>query len=211
MRLLLLSLVVHASCLGIALQPKCLPNPVLAGSHLGTARAGAVVMKGKKPKGAKFGKGGAKQQTKAQSKATKSRQASVDDATKSFIFTILGLSKSLPDGSRTLLKDINLCFFPGAKIGLVGLNGAGKSTLLKIMAGIDTDFNGELRLTPGNTVGMLMQEPQLDETKNVYDNILDGIGDVAELLKQYDEVLAGWADPEADYDKLGTQIGRAHV
>ena len=121
-----------------------------------------------------------------------------------YIMTMHKIGKFIPP-DRDLIKDITLSFMHGAKIGVLGPNGAGKSTLLKIMAGIDTDFLGELRLTPGNTVGMLMQEPQLDDDKNVYDNILDGIGDVAELLKKYDEVLAGWADPEADYDKLGTR------
>jgi len=118
--------------------------------------------------------------------------------------TMHRVGKFIPP-DRDLIKDITLSFMHGAKIGVLGPNGAGKSTLLKIMAGIDKDFNGELRLTPGNTVGMLMQEPQLNNDKNVYDNILEGIGDVAELLKEYDEVLAGWADPEADYDKLGSR------
>ena len=78
------------------------------------------------------------------------------------MFTILGLTKSLPDGSRTLLKDINLCFYPGAKIGLVGLNGAGKSTLLKIMAGVDSEFDGTAVPLPGASIGYLPQEPELE-------------------------------------------------
>jgi sulfate-transporting ATPase len=121
-----------------------------------------------------------------------------------YIMTMHKIGKFIPP-DRDLIKDITLSFINGAKIGVRGPNGAGKSTLLKIMAGIDEDFLGELRLTPGYTVGMLMQEPQLDNDKNVYDNILEGIGDIADLLKRYDEVLAGWADPDADYDKLGSQ------
>ena len=85
-----------------------------------------------------------------------------DAQTKQFIFSILGLSKTIPDGSRTLLKDINLCFYPGAKIGLVGLNGAGKSTLLKIMAGVDTEFDGTAKPLAGASIGYLPQEPTLD-------------------------------------------------
>ena len=108
---------------------------------------------------------------------------------------------------RDLIKDITLSFFYGAKIGVLGPNGAGKSTLLKIMAGIDQDYTGELRITQGYTVGMLEQEPQLDPEKDVYGNIMDGVGEIADLLKRYDEVLAAWADPDADYDKLGQQQG----
>ncbi len=124
-----------------------------------------------------------------------------------YIFTMHKVGRFVPP-DRDVLKDVTVSFFPGAKIGVLGPNGSGKSTLLKIMAGVDPDFSGEARLTPGYSVGMLAQEPELDETKNVYDNILDGVGDIADLLKRYDEVLAAWADPEADYDKLGVQQGK---
>ena len=104
-----------------------------------------------------------------------------------------------------MLKDITLSFYPGAKIGVIGANGSGKSSLLRIMAGVDDGYTGEARLTPGFTVGLLEQEPQLDESKDVIGNVMDGVGQVAGLLTEYDEVLAGWADPDADYEKLGAE------
>jgi len=106
---------------------------------------------------------------------------------------------------KEVLKDISLSFFPGAKIGVLGANGAGKSSLLRIMAGVDDGFTGEARLTPSFTVGMLEQEPQLDPDKDVAGNVADGVGAVAALLAEYDEVMAGWADPDADYEKLGAR------
>ena len=106
---------------------------------------------------------------------------------------------------RDVLKDISLSFYPGAKIGVIGHNGSGKSTLLRIMAGLDDGFNGEARLSPGFTVGYLSQEPQLDETKDVTGNVMDGLGEVAELMARYDAVMAKWADPDADYEKIGAE------
>ena len=123
-----------------------------------------------------------------------------------YIFTMHKLSKFIPP-DRDVLKDISLSFFPGAKIGVLGPNGAGKSTVLRIMAGLDDDFTGEARLTDGFTVGMLSQEPQLDDSKDVNGNVMDGVGEIAGLLTEYDEVLAGWSDPDADYEKLGDQQG----
>ncbi len=104
---------------------------------------------------------------------------------------------------RDVLKDITLAFYPGAKIGVLGSNGAGKSTLLRIMAGIDDGFTGEARLTDGFTVGLLEQEPALDESTDVQGNVMQGVGEVAGLLARYEEVLAGWGEPDADFDKLG--------
>ena len=106
---------------------------------------------------------------------------------------------------RDVLKDISLSFYPGAKIGVIGHNGSGKSTLLRIMAGLDDGFNGEARLSPGFTVGLLEQEPKLDETKDVRGNVMDGVAEVAGLLERYDAVLARYADPDADYDKIGAE------
>ena len=100
-------------------------------------------------------------------------------------------------------KEVSLSFLPGAKIGVLGANGAGKSTVLRIMAGLDDDYTGEARLTDGFTVGLLEQEPQLDESKTVHENVMDGVGEIAALLTEYDDVLAGWSDPDADYEKLG--------
>ena len=121
-----------------------------------------------------------------------------------FIFTMRKVSRFYPP-DREVLKDITLAFYPGAKIGVIGPNGSGKSSLLRIMAGLDDDFTGDAKLTQGFTVGMLEQEPHLDESKDVQGNVMDGVGETATLLARYDAVLAGWADPDADYEKLGAE------
>ena len=92
-----------------------------------------------------------------------------------FIFTMIGVSKTVPP-NRTIIRDISLSFFPGAKIGLLGLNGAGKSTVLRIMAGVDSEFEGEARPQPGTRIGYLPQEPQLDPDKDVRGNVEEGMG-----------------------------------
>ena len=119
-----------------------------------------------------------------------------------FIYTMRKVGRFHPP-DRDVVKDITLAFYPGAKIGVLGANGAGKSTLLRIMAGLDDGFTGEARLTEGFTVGMLHQEPTLDPGKDVHGNVMDGVGEVAGLLARYDEVLAGWGEPDADFEKLG--------
>ena len=119
-----------------------------------------------------------------------------------FIFTMSGLSRFYPP-DRQVLENINLSFYPGAKIGVLGSNGSGKSSLLRIMAGEDDGYSGEARLAPGFSVGMLHQEPHLDPDKDVLGNVMDGVGETVKLLEEYDAVLAGWGDPEADFDKLG--------
>ena len=119
-----------------------------------------------------------------------------------FIFTMNRVGRFHPP-DRDVLRDITLAFYPGAKIGVLGANGAGKSSLLRIMAGVDDGFTGEARLTDGFTVGLLEQEPTLDASKDVHANVMDAVSAVAGLLARYEEVLAGWSDPEADYDKLG--------
>jgi sulfate-transporting ATPase len=121
-----------------------------------------------------------------------------------FIFTMYKVSRFHPP-DKEVLKDISLSFYPGAKIGVIGPNGSGKSSLLRIMAGLDDGYTGEARLTPGFTVGLLEQEPHLDPTKDVAGNVMDGVGHVAALLTEYDELMAKWADPDADYDKLGAR------
>jgi ATP-binding cassette ChvD family protein len=121
-----------------------------------------------------------------------------------YIFTMHRVGRFYPP-DREVLQDITLAFFPGAKIGVIGANGSGKSSLLRIMAGLDQDYTGEARLTPGFSVGLLEQEPQLDPSKDVMGNVMDGLGETASLLGRYDEVLAKWADPDADYDKLGEE------
>jgi ATP-binding cassette ChvD family protein len=121
-----------------------------------------------------------------------------------FIFTMYKVGRFHPP-DREVLKDISLSFYPGAKIGVIGPNGSGKSSLLRIMAGVDTEYTGEARLTPGFSVGLLEQEPQLDPSKDVIGNVMDGAGEVAALLARYDEVLEGWSDPDADFEKLGEE------
>jgi sulfate-transporting ATPase len=120
-----------------------------------------------------------------------------------FIFTMRNVGRFHPP-DRDVLRDITLAFYPGAKIGVLGANGSGKSSLLRIMAGVDDGFTGEARLTDGFTVGLLEQEPTLDTTTDVQGNVMAGVGAVAGLLSRYEEVLAGWSDPEADYEKLGS-------
>jgi ATP-binding cassette ChvD family protein len=121
-----------------------------------------------------------------------------------FIYTSYKLARHYPP-DRTVLEDISISFYPGAKIGVIGPNGAGKSSLLRIMAGLDDGFTGEARLTPGFTVGYLSQEPQLDPGKDVKGNVLDGVREVQGLIDQYNAVMAKWSDPGADYDAVGAE------
>jgi sulfate-transporting ATPase len=121
-----------------------------------------------------------------------------------FIYTTYKLARHYPP-DRTVLENISLSFYPGAKIGVIGPNGAGKSSLLRIMAGLDDGFNGEARLTPGFTVGYLSQEPELDPTKDVKGNVLDGVAEVQGLIDQYNAVMARWSEPDADYDAIGKE------
>ncbi|MCI2239995.1 energy-dependent translational throttle protein EttA [Paenibacillus sp. TRM 82003] len=111
-------------------------------------------------------------------------------------------------GDKVILDDVSLSFYPGAKIGVVGPNGAGKSSVLKIMAGLDQPSNGEARLAPGFSVGMLMQEPPLDESKTVLENVQDGLGDLKKKMDRYNEITASFEDPNADYDALMEEMGR---
>ena len=117
-----------------------------------------------------------------------------------FIFTMRNLERFYPP-DREVLKDVTLAFYPGAKIGVLGHNGAGKSSVLRIMAGLDDGFTGEARLSPGYSVGLLEQEPKLDDTKNVFDNVMDGVTETRALIDRYNEVLAMWADPDADLEQ----------
>ena len=121
-----------------------------------------------------------------------------------FIFTMRDLRRFYPP-DREVLRGINLSFYPGAKIGVIGSNGSGKSSLLRIMAGLDDGFTGEARLTPGFSVGYLAQEPQLDPTKDVVGNVADGVAEQRDLLARFNEVCAAMADPDADFDALLTE------
>jgi sulfate-transporting ATPase len=118
-----------------------------------------------------------------------------------YIFTMRDLRRFYPP-DREVLRGINLSFFPGAKIGVIGANGSGKSSLLKIMAGLDDGFTGEARLTAGFTVGFLPQEPQLDPKKDVLGNVSDGIAETKALVDRFNEVCAAFAYPDADFDAL---------
>lgn len=119
-----------------------------------------------------------------------------------FIYTCYKLARFYPP-DRTVLEDISLSFYPGAKIGVIGSNGSGKSSLLRIMAGVDDGYTGEARLTPGFSVGMLSQEPELDPNKDVLDNVMDGVAPIRDLITRYDEVMTMWGEPNADFDKVG--------
>ena len=110
-------------------------------------------------------------------------------------------------GDKVILDDVTMAFLPGAKIGMVGPNGAGKSSILKIMAGLDEPSNGEARLTPGYTVGILEQEPKLDDSKTVLENVEDGARETVDRLKRYNEISEAMADPDADFDSLLAEMG----
>ena len=114
-----------------------------------------------------------------------------------YVYVMKGLSKTYP-GGKQVLKDIWLSFYPGAKIGIVGVNGAGKSTLMKIMAGLDTEFTGEAWAADGVRMGYLPQEPQLDATKNVRDNVMEGVAKKKALVDRYNEIASNYSDETAD-------------
>jgi len=122
-----------------------------------------------------------------------------------FIYTMVRARKTV--GEKLILDDVTMSFFPGAKIGMVGPNGAGKSTIIKIMAGLDQPSNGEARLSPGYSVGILMQEPELDESKTVLENVQDGVRELSDKLARFNEISLAMADPEADFDALMAEMG----
>ncbi len=124
-----------------------------------------------------------------------------------YIYTMNGVSKIVPP-KRQIIKDISLSFFPGAKIGLLGLNGAGKSTVLRIMAGVDTDFQGEARANPGTKIGYLEQEPNLDADKTVREVVEEGVAEIINAQQRLDEVYAAYAEEGADFDKLAAEQQR---
>ena len=123
-----------------------------------------------------------------------------------FIYTLRKARKA--HGDKVVLDDVTLSFLPGAKIGVVGPNGAGKSSLLKIMAGVDQVSNGDAILSPGYTVGILMQEPMLDESKTVLENVEEGVAETKAMVDRFNEISAQMADPDADYDALLAEMGK---
>ena len=122
-----------------------------------------------------------------------------------FIYQMIKARKA--HGDKLILDDVTLAFYPGAKIGVVGPNGAGKSSVLKIMAGLDIPSNGEARLSPGYTVGILMQEPQLDEDKTVLGNVEQAVAHIKAKVDRFNEVSSLMADPDADFDALMAEMG----
>lgn len=124
-----------------------------------------------------------------------------------YVYSMLRVSKVVPP-QKTIIKDISLSFFPGAKIGLLGLNGAGKSTVLRIMAGVDKEFDGEAVPMSGIKIGYLPQEPELDSEKTVREEVESGLGEVVAAQKRLEEVYAAYADPDADFDALAEEQGR---
>ncbi len=122
-----------------------------------------------------------------------------------FIYSMVRARKAV--GDKLILDDVTMSFFPGAKIGVVGPNGAGKSTILKIMAGLDTPSNGEARLSPGYSVGILMQEPELDETKTVLENVQEGVAEIKGKIDRHAAIGLEMAEPDADFDALLTEMG----
>ncbi|MFY9263389.1 MAG: energy-dependent translational throttle protein EttA [Actinomycetaceae bacterium] len=123
-----------------------------------------------------------------------------------FIYNMIRARKKV--GDKVILDDVTMSFFPGAKIGMVGPNGAGKSTILKIMAGLDEPSNGEARLSPGYTVGILLQEPPLNEEKTVLENVQEGVGDLLSKVERFNEIGMEMADPDADFDALMDEMGK---
>ena len=139
--------------------------------------------------------------------------ATVDD--KKIIFSMVGVSKTIRQTNKQVLKNIYLSFFYGAKIGIIGLNGSGKSTLMKIIAGLDKDFQGEVVFSPGYSVGYLPQEPQLNPSKTVKEVVMEGVQPIVDALTEYEEINQKFGLPEyyEDEDKMNAlfarQIGRA--
>ncbi|MDR6613059.1 energy-dependent translational throttle protein EttA [Leifsonia sp. 1010] len=122
-----------------------------------------------------------------------------------YIYSMVRARKAV--GDKVILDDVTMAFLPGAKIGVVGPNGAGKSTILKIMAGLDTPSNGDAKLSPGYTVGILMQEPELDENKTVLENVQEGVGEIKQKVDRFNEISGLLADPDADFDTLLAEMG----
>ena len=121
-----------------------------------------------------------------------------------YVMSMLRVSKIVPP-KRQIIKDISLSFFPGAKIGLLGLNGAGKSTVLRIMAGVDKEYDGEVQWQPGIRIGYLPQEPQLDPEKTVREEVEEGLGELVEARRKLEEIYAAYAEPDADFEKLAEE------
>ncbi|TXH83168.1 ATP-binding cassette domain-containing protein, partial [Thauera aminoaromatica] len=121
-----------------------------------------------------------------------------------YVMSMLRVSKIVPP-KRQIIKDISLSFFPGAKIGLLGLNGSGKSTVLRIMAGVDKEYDGEVQWLAGQRIGYLPQEPELDPAKTVKEEVEAALGEIMEARQKLEAVYAAYAEPDADFDKLAEE------
>ena len=172
-----------------------------------------VLLFGKKAKRKGAGGGGGGKPRGSQQPAQEKQsvqEARFDAATRQFMFTLVGLTKILPDKSKTILKNINLSFYPGAKIGVVGLNGSGKSTLLKIMAGLDTEFDGTARPLPGASIGYLAQEPEL-KFETVQECIDEAVQSSQAILDEYTELSMKLADPDLSPQEMDTVMTRTEA
>lgn len=127
-----------------------------------------------------------------------------------YVYTMHRVSKTVPP-NRALIKDVSLSFFPGAKIGVLGLNGAGKSTVLRIMAGVDKEFDGEARVQPGISIGYLPQEPELDESQTVRESVMEGVGEIRDLLARFDEISNRFAEPMDDEEMTALLAEQAEL
>ena len=177
-------------------------SPTFLHKHSSTAIASPIetaLLLAKKKKGGSGGYGGSKGQVPQEKQSVK--DARFDAATRQFMFTMVGLSKTLPDKSKTILKNIHLSFYPGAKIGVVGLNGSGKSTLLKIMAGVEKEFDGTARPLPGASIGYLSQEPEL-EFETVQECIDDAVKSSKAILDSYNDMSMKLADPDITDEQM---------
>src|SRR5687767_4179354 len=121
-----------------------------------------------------------------------------------YVYSMIKVSKVVPP-KREIIKNISISFFPGAKIGLLGLNGAGKSTVLRIMAGVDKEYEGQATAMPGIRIGYLEQEPKLTAGQTVREAVEEGVGEVMQAKRRLDEVYAAYAEPDADFDKLAAE------
>jgi sulfate-transporting ATPase len=191
------------SCSAFVVQPSTFLNTAVSTSTTRTQIIDtSTSLQAKKKKKGKTGgySSGARGQQPAQEKQSV-KDARFDAATRQFMFTIVGLSKMLPDKSKQILKNINLSFYPGAKIGVVGLNGSGKSTLLKIMAGVEKEFEGTARPLPGASVGYLSQEPEL-EFETVQECIDDAVQASRAIVDSYTELSMKLADPDITDEQM---------
>jgi sulfate-transporting ATPase len=183
------------------------PGTFLARTSLATPSSSAALFgkKSARKKGGGGGGGGGKGGGKGRGQQPQEKQSVKDERfdamTRQFMFTMVGLNKILPDKSKTILKNINLSFYPGAKIGLVGLNGSGKSTLLKIMAGVDTEFDGTARPLPGSSIGYLSQEPEL-KFETVQECVDEAVGSSRKIIDDYNNLGLKLGDPDITQDEM---------